>query len=366
MRAIDVSIEVLICKECGHIMNSQHYDDEIDAFYENDYDLLMDSEDSQELFLDRTGHPVTKLERLFQPFKQFIENLGLDPGTYLDIGCGKGLALQAFKKIFPKWDIWGYEVSNRYKPFLEKHIDQDRLILGSPHLLERSAQKFDVISLFDVLEHVKDPVSVLRSAARLLKEGGYLYLQVPEIYEGYMDWLIADHLSHFTLDTVQLLAALCGLKVRSVVDHYSVGGLQMICQKSERISEEILRKRLGNVYEINKTIMNAHLRYWIRYGSRVYDLLEEAVEMKKPFAVFGTGTAASVIPVYVEESLNWIACFIDENPYRIGKKHFEKPVVTLYRIPKEVDTIFLGIAPQNIKYILPKLKASKMRTVWVI
>lgn len=346
-------------------MNSQQYDDEIEAFYENDYDLLMDSEDSQELFLDRAGHPVTKLERLFYPFKKIVENIGLDRGSYLDIGCGKGLALQAFKKTFPKWDIWGYEVSNRYQSFLQKHIDRDKLILGPSHLLETSDQKFNIISLFDVLEHVKDPISVLKSAKKLLKEGGYIYIQVPEIYEGLMDWLIVDHLSHFSLETIQWLAGVCGLKVRSVVDHYSVGGLQMLCQKSDRVPEEIVGQRLSNFYGTNKAIMTAHLIYWNRYGSTIKQLLREAEERKNPLAVFGTGTAASVIPVYLAESLKWIACFIDENPYRIGKTHFNKPVFGISRFPKEVDTIFLGVAPQNIKYILPKLEVTGMKVVWV-
>jgi 2-polyprenyl-3-methyl-5-hydroxy-6-metoxy-1,4-benzoquinol methylase len=295
-----------------------------------------------------------------------VERLGLDRGSYLDIGCGKGLALRAFRNAFPKWDIWGFEVSNRYKPLLEKYMEADKLILGAPHLLERATSQFEVISLFDVLEHVRDPVSVLRNATKLLKEGGYLYIQVPEIFEGHMDWLIADHLSHFSFDTIQRLAGICGLKVRSVVDHYSVGGLQMLCQKSKMISEDIMKKRLVNVYEINKATIKSHIRYWERYASKVHDVLREAAEMRKPFAVFGTGTAASVIPVYVAESLKWISCFIDENPHRIGKKHFDKPVVGLHHHPKEVDTIFLGIASQNIKFISPKFEGTGVRIVCVL
>jgi ubiquinone/menaquinone biosynthesis C-methylase UbiE len=338
----------------------------IDAFYENEYDLLMDSEDSQELFLDRSGHPVTKVERLFQPFRQFIKGLDVEGGSYLDLGCGKGLAIRAFRDSFPKWDIWGYEISNRYKSFLEKYVKPENLILGPRDLLETLNREFDVISMFDVLEHVSDPISVLKKATRLLKRGGYIYIQVPEIYDGSLDWLIVDHLSHFSLDTIQMLASFCGLKVRRVIDNYSSGGLQMLCQKSEIIPEETIGERRTFVYPIHKAIMDAHLRYWNRFGSKVSELLADAEKKGRPIAIFGTGTAASVIPVYLAESMKWIACFMDENPHRIGKRHFDRPVVGLNAYPKAVDTIFLGIAPQNIKYIVPKLKTAGKSIVWVM
>ena len=94
---------------------------------------------------------------------------------FLDIGCGEGLVLADAKKN--GWEVYGVDIydnrldiaKNRGISFFKGNIDQASFPDGF----------FDCIYLDSVLEHLKDPVALLREANRILRPGGVLYLGVP-------------------------------------------------------------------------------------------------------------------------------------------------------------------------------------------
>jgi ubiquinone/menaquinone biosynthesis C-methylase UbiE len=70
----------------------------------------------------------------------------------------------------------------------------DRLVAGYGENLPFAAETFDVVALFQVLEHVRDPRHVLQDAYRVLKRGGMIYFHSPNylsFYEGHygLPWL---------------------------------------------------------------------------------------------------------------------------------------------------------------------------------
>jgi SAM-dependent methyltransferase len=79
---------------------------------------------------------------------------------------------------------------------------------------------FDVITLWDVLEHVPDPVAFLSSCNSHLKEGGTLLLNVPHIdsivakvFGSRWPLLLPEHLSYFSRRSVEVCAKEAGLEV---------------------------------------------------------------------------------------------------------------------------------------------------------
>ena len=81
-------------------------------------------------------------------------------------------------------------------------------------------ERFDLITLWDVLEHVTEPAQFLALAASHLKEGGYLVLNVPRVDSlaakmlG-LRWplLLAEHLSYFTIPSLNFCGTAAGLKL---------------------------------------------------------------------------------------------------------------------------------------------------------
>jgi hypothetical protein len=175
-----------------------------------------------------------------------------------------------------------------------------------------------------------------------------VYIQVPDIYRGELDWLIVDHMSHYTVEAMQQLARSCGLKVCRAEDFGTYGSLQVLCTKVGGAEAAALAQSTTNCYAFTRAVMDEHLAYWSRLSTAVEGIIEQARRSDRRIAVFGTGTAASVVPVYFPQSLEYIECFIDENPYRIGSRHHGKPVVSIEQIPA-------AVARKNVKFIRPKL-----------
>lgn len=101
------------------------------------------------------------------------------PGRLLDVGCAEGLFLELARHA--DYEVTGLD----FNPELVR-MARERLGVGSiyPSAVEEVGKRFpeaqfDVITIFEVLEHVADPCGTLRSIQRVLKPGGRLLLSVP-------------------------------------------------------------------------------------------------------------------------------------------------------------------------------------------
>ena len=94
----------------------------------------------------------------------------------------------------------------------------------------------DLIVALGVLEHVENPLDMLKWAWRLLKSGGHFFLRVPNFANNPNDLFCADHLSKLTVPTLRALAASAGYEVLGVRE----AGVPVFValQKSEKISEK--------------------------------------------------------------------------------------------------------------------------------
>lgn len=93
----------------------------------------------------------------------------------LDLGCGTGAN---FGWLSPFGRFFGSEVSNElYRPGLPRPSRPVFLSRGEalPHL----EGTFDLVTFFDVLEHIEDHAGFLREVRRILKPGGFIFLSVP-------------------------------------------------------------------------------------------------------------------------------------------------------------------------------------------
>lgn len=153
---------------------------------------------------------------------QYILPLRQPPGRLLDFGCGWGFFLGAAKEL--GWEIHGLEP-------LPGHAIYARAQFGAEVVTDvlRSnmfaPESFDVITAFQVFEHLPDPAGNLEILQRALKPGGVILIEVPNINTWSVRLLgkrhrhfVHDHLNFFSTDTLSALLARHGLKA---VAHYS-------------------------------------------------------------------------------------------------------------------------------------------------
>jgi SAM-dependent methyltransferase len=138
-------------------------------------------------------------------------------GRLLDAGCASGQFLHQARQA--GWLIAGVEPS-------ETLYAKAREILGSGaeiycSILENTSfapASFDAITLWDVLEHVTEPVDFMKLCATLLKPGGRLFVNVPDldslearVLRRRWPLLLAEHLNYFNRASLSLCGKLAGL-----------------------------------------------------------------------------------------------------------------------------------------------------------
>jgi SAM-dependent methyltransferase len=99
--------------------------------------------------------------------------------SFLDIGCGTGFVLQGISSRFPSAKLFGTEYYIEGLSFARKNITTAEFSqLDAKKMTDRSI--YDVISAFDVLEHIDEDQKVINNLAEALRPNGSLIVTVPQ------------------------------------------------------------------------------------------------------------------------------------------------------------------------------------------
>lgn len=159
-----------------------------------------------------------------------------ESGCLLDVGCGEGFVLAAFRSM--GWEVSGIDFSvagvQGSNPQVAESVEQGDVFA----LLERriaAGDLYDLVWLGNVLEHVLDPVTLLRSLQRLVSDDGVLVVTVPNDGNPYHERLLADglitsrwwvaipdHISYFTAESLQSIAQETGWECASILADFPI------------------------------------------------------------------------------------------------------------------------------------------------
>jgi len=142
-------------------------------------------------------------------------------GSLLDVGCNIGLFMKAACQ--EGFAVTGIEMNASCAAYGKEKFGLD---IHSSTLKTAAFRDgaFDVVTLFDVLEHIPDMGGFLAEVNRILKSGGLLVVQSPNLdsfmarlLKGNWSWLAPpDHLYHFTPRAMESILVANGLSVRDV------------------------------------------------------------------------------------------------------------------------------------------------------
>lgn len=99
-------------------------------------------------------------------------------GRLLDVGCGLGHFVSSAASA--GWDAYGCDTSASWVARARGHAGAGRIALGAPNP-GMFGGDFDMVTAWDVLEHVHDPLPFLRSIRSLLAPGGRVFIRTPNL-----------------------------------------------------------------------------------------------------------------------------------------------------------------------------------------
>jgi len=147
--------------------------------------------------------------------------------SILDVGCGTGWFLETAKEKGAA--CYGLELGEQLAQFTSERLE---IPIWNCELEElKTDKKFDVITMFDLIEHVKDPVRLIACAKSLLTEKGIILIFTPQFDSAAIQIMKeksnlimpAEHLSYFTEETVQYLAKVTDMEIK----YYATKGIDL-------------------------------------------------------------------------------------------------------------------------------------------
>lgn len=204
-RFVKIDISYSYCKKCDYIFIDHDKRIDLEKFYKDDYDFLLDN-DEVEPEIDGIKYS----EYLVSFFSEYLEDN--KNKKILDIGAGKGNLLESFYKRFENLNYFAVEPSNAFFKLNKKSFITEKFHGFFNENIFKNIM-FDYITLVEVLEHVPDPKSFLLSICDKMHEDSLLLVEVPNFANHKSDLLTIDHLSLFTENNLEYLFKLCGLEV---------------------------------------------------------------------------------------------------------------------------------------------------------
>ncbi len=332
-----------ICETCATVQRpvDAAWSAEAEAIYAG-YAIYDQSAGAEQQVFDADGGRP-RSSRIVEMLEPFLADAAVD---VLDIGCGNGGFLRALSSRFPASRLSGTEFDTRNRAAVLAIPGTVGFYTGG---FEVVPGHFDLISMIHVLEHIVDPVSFLRRACQALKPGGKILIQVPDRAANAFDVLIADHCTHFDLDSLRRCCRSAALEPALLTG--SVVPKELTC-----IVTPTTVPVLGGDPpdpEAGRVAVTHQLAWLDRLAAHA----REAASSAAAFGLFGSSISGTWLDAELGRSA---AFFVDEDPSRIGRRWMGRPILA----PADVAagaTVFVPLIPAAAARIAERLGGGAVR-----
>jgi ubiquinone/menaquinone biosynthesis C-methylase UbiE len=196
------------CRQCGLVYTDPRPEDNsiVETYQAVEDPLYIEEREGRVLTFE---HHLKPLERLTgEPDGRPLLDAGAYTGVFVEIADQHG------------WEAWGVEPS-RWA------VEQARsrglhMVQGTLETADLPVDHFDVVTMWDVIEHLTDPKEALVQARRLLTSNGLLVVHTIDIESLFArlmgprwPWLMEMHIYYFSRETLRAMLRRCGFQVLS-------------------------------------------------------------------------------------------------------------------------------------------------------
>ncbi len=144
---------------------------------------------------EQTDHNLEERvgRRRCHQFRRVLDSFPDRPGRLLDIGCGYGFFLKMADE--KGWKAVGVDLDPKGIAYAKEHL-QVNALLGDIRDINFPDGSFDLVTLWNVVDFVPDPLDFISEIHRVLKEDGYLFIRTPNVAWHYLSFRLAKFLKH--------------------------------------------------------------------------------------------------------------------------------------------------------------------------
>lgn len=240
LHGLDGSFTFVRCRRCGLMyLNPRPTREEMVCYYPPEYESFCRAIEDEPSTIKRwlLKYGIQRRCRAIIAHKK--------RGRLLDVGCATGIFLAEMRQ-HGEWELHGVETNQEAAAYARTRFGLD-IFIGELEEASYPNCYFDVITLWDVLEHLPDPRSALLEIRRILKPDGILLIQVPDanslearLFGRF--WIGLDiprHLYLFSMHTLNALLQQAGFEAREI--EYVTGGYHTFILSSHFFMEEKMK-----------------------------------------------------------------------------------------------------------------------------
>lgn len=330
---------VFACAHCGHLETSSLFD--LDQYYDTGYKIGGLDADEDDLYTIEDDRMVFRSEHMARILLKKTSSFGIT--KLLDYGCGKSLASQRAMVANPNLDVYLFDVSRDYVEFWKSFRPEEKFAFFNTPLAWNGF--FDCVTSFFSLEHVPSPRDSVAQIRNLLRDGGYLYAIVPNIYSvNRADLLVVDHLHHYSLSSMKYCLSSSGFELIEVdnISHQqaSIYIAKAVAEPSSVIELDPVEV-LASIQEANKLA-----DFWEDAEARLHKFEARlAASGVERIYIYGAG----IVGIFLYSRFRnkaIISGFIDSNQHKQKKKYCGLPVVSPSTVElAQSDGMLVGLNP---------------------
>lgn len=314
---------VVVCAQCGAgFADGIPSQVEIDRYYTEQSRYAYDHAGGAESPWD--------FKRFEATVGQLAPHLKTQDVRILDIGCATGGLLSVFKKHGFQ-NVMGADPSPECAEAAGRlHGVKVRAVTLAQ--LGNWDERFDLILMLGVLEHLREVKDAVRTASRMLNPGGLVYCAVPDV-EGlaecpnapYQQFSV-EHVNFFSIRSLKRLMADCGMA--AVQDwKWTVEWREGVWEPIASGLYEISPVRVPLFDESTGPALERYLVFSKEGDRKILAAIDSLRLSKEPILVWGAGTLARRLLATTRFAEANIAAFVDSNPHLQGRMLADRSIL---------------------------------------
>ena len=334
--------DVVVCNKCGFLFASNlPSPKDLEKFYKKNekYAYKADSGSIPE-------YAITLHKGSIKFIDTYLKNKFLHKRfdlKILDVGCGSGYLLYCFKQKGYK-EIQGLDPARDCTIIAKKLYDVE--VVSATLSEYKGKNKFDLVILASVLEHMNDLDNVVRKIVALLKKNGLLFLSVPNgerfgqiLKEPFLEFSL-EHINYFTRASLRNLFHKYGfrnvaLETRAIEQFgaYALDSLwELGHNKKITIKKDIQGEaKMQKYIKRSQTILN-----------KVQKMIDQLVKTQEEVVIWGVGSLTSRLLATTNLSSANIQSYVDSNSTVQGQKINGKKIVSPDILKNKKMTVFVS------------------------